>query len=105
MQRYAIYQLPFENANSRDVYFMSPEEIEAISDQYEFVGIIDGLSVDHVFETSNCLEFMPERESLIERVGEMSSLSVGDIVHNLTTDVTYLCLDCGWATINMKETA
>ena len=52
--KFAIYQLPFENENVRDMYFMSPNQIEEISDQYEFVAIIEARNLNHVFEISNC---------------------------------------------------
>lgn len=101
IKRYAIYQLPFENENVRDLTFMSARQVEEISDQYEFVAIIDGRSLDDVFATSNMGD--PDRETLIERIQPMHSLSVGDIVHDLADDVTYLCENVGWTIINMKE--
>jgi hypothetical protein len=105
MQRYAIYQLPFENENSRDLSFMSAKEVEEISDQFEFVGIIDGRSLEDVFHTSNCCDMDPALESLIERIEPMHSLSVGDIVHNLATDETFMVDVVGFKRINMKECA
>ena len=104
VKRYAIYQLPFENENSRDLSFMSAAQIEEISDQYEFVAVIDGRSLDDVFRISNCCDD-PKLESLIERVQPMHSLSVGDIIHNLHTDETYVVANYGFEKINMKESA
>ena len=105
MNRYAVYQLDFEHPARRDVTFMEASEIEAISDEYDFVAIIDGRSLDDVFHASNCCGMDEKLESLIERVGDMTSLSVGDIVHNLTTDETFVCSSYGWTKINMKECA
>jgi hypothetical protein len=99
--RYAVYQLPFENENSRELSFMEASQIEEISDQYELVAIIDAQSLDHVFLISNsCMH-----ETLIERVQPMHSISVGDIIHNLETDETYVVADFGFTKINMKECA
>ena len=88
--KYAIYQLPFENDNHRDLTFMEAQQIEEISDQYELVAYIDGRSLDNVFFISNCCGEDPKLETLIERVQEMSSISVGDIIHNLETDETFV---------------
>ncbi len=103
MTKYAIYQLPFENKNSRDLYFMKPNEIESISDEFEMVARVDARSMDEVFRIAN---FVCESDaSLIEVVGEMHSLSVGDIVHNLDTDETFVVANFGFEKINMKEAA
>jgi len=99
--KYAIYQLPFENENSRDLSFMSAYQVQEISDQFEFVAIIKAHSLDHVFLISNSPS--GEFETLIERVQPMHSLSVGDIVHNLDTDETHVVANYGWSKINMKE--
>ena len=105
MKTYAIYQLPFENENVRDLSFMSAEQVEEISDQFRLVALIDGLSLDHVFETANCLEFMPERETLIDRVAPMHSISVGDIIQDTHTMQAYVVANYGFNTITMKEIA
>jgi hypothetical protein len=102
-QRYAIYQLPFENENSRELSFMSAQQIEEISDQFEFVAVIEARSLDHVFHISNACGEDPALESLIERVEPMSSISVGDIIHNLETDETHVVANYGFDKINMKE--
>ena len=99
LKKYAIYQLPFENEHTRDLSFMEASEIEAISDQYEFVAIIEAASLENVFLISNSGEY----ETLVERVQPMHSLSVGDIVHNLETDETFVVGSYGWWKINMKE--
>jgi hypothetical protein len=101
MTTYVIYQLPFENENVRGLTFMSDKEIEEISDQYEIVARVDARSMDEVFRIANFV--CDEDASLIEVVGEMHSLSVGDIVHNLETDETFVCANCGWNKIEMKE--
>jgi hypothetical protein len=103
--KYAIYQLPFENENHRDLTFMEASEIEAISDQYELVAYIDGTSLDNVFFISNCCGDDPKLETLIERIEPMSSISVGDIIHNLETDETYVVANYGFTKIDMKECA
>ena len=105
LTRYAVYQLPFENENSRELTFMSASQIEEISDQYEFVALIDAQSLDHVFHISNACDMDEKLETLIERVQDMHSVSVGDIIHNLETDETYVVADVGFRKINMKECA
>jgi len=102
-QRYAIYQLPFENENSRELSFMEASQIEEISDQYEFVAVIEARDLEHVFTISNCCDMDPKLETLIERVLPMHSISVGDIIHNLGTDDTYVVANFGFTKINMKE--
>ena len=105
LTRYAVYQLPFENENSRELTFMTPEQIEEISDQYEFVALIDAQSLDHVFHISNACDIDEKLETLIERIQPMHSVSVGDIIHNLTTDETFVVANYGFDRINMKECA
>lgn len=101
MTRYAVYQLPFENPKIRDLSFMKPNEIEAISDEFEVVATVDARSLDEVFRIGN---FVSEDDStLIEVVGEMHSISVGDIIHNLETDETHVVDRIGFMKINMKE--
>lgn len=103
MTKYAIYQLPFENKNSRELYFMKPNEIESISDEFELVAWVDAQSKDDVFRIAN---FVCEQDaSLITVVDKMHSLSVGDIVHNLDTDETFVVARFGFEKINMKECA
>lgn len=103
--RYAVYQLPFENENSRELSFMEASQIEAISDQYELVAIIDGKSLDDVFYISNACSEDEKLETLIERIQPMHSISVGDIIHNLETDETWVVANYGFDLINMKECA
>ncbi len=101
MSTYLVYQLPFENENSRDLYFMNEIQIEEISDQFELVARVDARSMDEVFRIANFV--CEEDASLIEVVGKMHSLSVGDIVCNLDTDESFVCASFGWKKINMKE--
>ena len=101
--RYAIYQLPFENENVRDLSFMTVSEIERISDQFEFVAVIEARDLNHVFAISNTCGEDPKMETLIERVLPMHSISVGDIIHNLETDETWVVANYGFDLITMKE--
>ena len=101
MNQYAVYQLPEDNQYIRDVYFMTPDEIEKISDGYEFVARIDGRSLDDVFRIGNFV--CPEDETLRQVFGDMRSVSVGDIIHNLDTDETYVVAKYGFEPIVMKE--
>lgn len=102
-KKYAIYQLPFESVYARELSFMEASEIESISDHFELVGIIDGLNLNDVFMVSNCCGEDPALEARISRCGEMHSLSVGDIVHDLKTDETWVVGNFGFDLINMKE--
>jgi hypothetical protein len=101
MTRYAIFQLPEDNANIRDLYFMTPKQIEEISDQFELVARVDARSLETVFRIANFV--CEEDKTLIEIYGEMHSLSVGDIVQNLDDDKTFVCAKVGWVEIQMKE--
>ena len=93
---YAVYQVPFENDLIRDKSFMSPEQIEEVSDQYELVGTVEAVDLDQVFFYGNM-----QREKF-NVVGEMVSVSVGDIIHNLTTDETFVVEMMGFKKIYMK---
>lgn len=93
---YAVYQIPFENDLIRDKSFMSPEEIEEVSDQYELVGTVEADSLDQVFFFGNM------KRSKFTVHGEMVSVSVGDIIHNLTTDETFVVEMMGFKKIYMK---
>ncbi len=98
MTTYALYQVPFENDLIRDIRFMDPFEIEAVSDQYELVATVEAKDVDEVFFFGNM------KRSKFDVVGEMVSVSVGDIIHNLDTDETHVVGSVGFILINMKET-
>lgn len=102
MNQYAVYQLSDENPKIRDLSFMSPLEVEAISDEYEFVARIDGRSLDEVFRIGNFV--VDGDETLREvRAEGMRSISVGDIIHNLNTNATHVVDRIGFVKINMKE--
>jgi hypothetical protein len=105
MTKYAVYQLPFEHKNARDLTFMAALEIEEISDQFELVAHIDASSFDDVFRISNCCGEDPKLETLIDRAEPMHSVSVGDILHDLETDETVVVANYGFAKIYMKEAA
>ena len=97
MTKFALYQIPFENDLIRDIRFMNPIEIEAVSDQYELVATVDAKDLDEVFQLGNM-----QREQF-DVVGDMVSVSVGDIIHNLTTDETHVVDRFGFIKIDMKE--
>jgi hypothetical protein len=103
MTGYAIYQLPEEHKNIRDLYFMEASEIEAISDSYELVCFVKARTLDEVFRIGNFI--VESDEQYRTPVKEMHSLSVGDIVHNLETNETWVCAGYGWDKIDMKEAA
>jgi hypothetical protein len=101
MARFAVYQLPEDHAKIRDLSFMNPLEVEEISGDYELVARVDARSLDEVFRIGN---FVVESDStLIDVLGEMHSISVGDIIHNLDTDETHVVDRIGFVKINMKE--
>ena len=103
MTKYAVYQLPETNAKIRDLSFLNPLEIEAISDEFELVARVDARTLDEVFRIGNFI--VEEDLSLIDMVAEMHSISVGDIIHNLETDETHVVDRIGYVKINMKEAA
>lgn len=105
-KQFAVYQLPFENHHSRDISFMSQKEVEAITDHFEMVAVIEAHTRDHAFYISNSSSEEPGLESLINRITpKMHSMSVGDIVHDLETGECFLVRPVGWAKITMKEYA
>ena len=97
--KYALYQMPFENDLIRDIRFMNALQIEEVSDQYELVATVEAEDLDEVFFFGNM------KRSKFNVVGEMVSVSVGDIIHNLTTDETHVVDNIGFVKINMKEVA
>ena len=103
MHAYAVYQLPSDHSSYRDLYFMEASEVEAISGDYDVVARIDARSLEEAFRIGNFV--CEEDRSKIEIVGEMHSISVGDILHNLETGDTWVCAGHGWDKINMKECA
>lgn len=97
MPRFALYQVPFENDLIRDIRFMSPLEVEAVSDQFELVATVEAKDLAEVFHFGNM------ERSKFNVIGEMVSVSVGDIIHNLTTDETHVVDRFGFVKINMME--
>lgn len=103
MNQYAIYQLSDENPKIRDMYFMNAKEVEAISDEYDFVAAIKANTLDQVFRIGN---FICEDDAQFRAViGQMRSISVGDIIHCLETGKTVVVARFGFEEINMKECA
>ena len=96
---FAVYQMPFENDLIRDIRFMEAKQIQEVSDQYELVGTVEAEDLEQVFFYGNM------QRSKFNVVGEMVSVSVGDIIHNLYTDKTFVVENHGFKQIYMKETA
>lgn len=99
MTKYALYQVPFENDLIRDIRFMNPLQIEAVSDQYELVATVEAKDLNEVFHFGNM------QRSKFNVVGEMVSVSVGDIIENVETGETHVVDNIGFVKINMKEAA
>lgn len=97
MNKYAIYQLPETSASIRDLYFLKPHEIEAISDEYELVGYTEAADLSGVFFNGNV-----DRDQ-VTVLGDMHSVSVGDIIHDLDVDCTHVVDRFGFVRIDMKE--
>lgn len=101
MTKYAVYQLPFEHSLHRDLSFMERFQIEELSDEFVFVALIKASTLDEAFRIGNFV--CEDDKDSIEIVGEMHSISVGDILHDLTTGETFACESFGWGKIEMKE--
>ena len=99
MSTFAVYQVPFENDLIRDIRFMDPLEIEAVSDQYELVATVEASGPEEVFHFGNM-----QREKFTVG-GEMVSVSVGDIIEEIETGKTWVVDKIGFVLINMKEAA
>ena len=101
MNQYAIFQLSDENPKIRDMYFMNAKEVEAISDEYDFVAAIKAKSLDDVFRIGN---FVYEDDAQFRAViGQMRSISVGDIIQCIETNETVVVARFGFEKIDMKE--
>ena len=98
MKRFALFQLPEESKFIRDLYFMNPNQIVEISDEYRMVALIDGKTLNDVFEIGNI-----GPESSIERIEPMHSVSVGDIIQDVIDDKTFVVDKYGFVKIDMKE--
>lgn len=96
---FAVYQVPFENDLIRDVGFMSAEQIAEVSDQYEMVGMVDAVDLEQVFFYGNM------QRSKFTVLGEMVSVSVGNIIHDIALDQYYVVEAMGFKQIDMKECA
>ena len=101
MNQYAIYQLSDENPKIRDLYFMDSKEIESISDEYDFVAAIKAENLDQVFRIGNFV--CPEDDEFRAVIGQMRSVSVGDIVECIETGETHVVAKYGFEKITMKE--
>lgn len=101
---FAVYQLPETSASIRDLYFLKPAEIEAISDEYELVAIGQADSLSEVFSLGNG-QPSGHRGGWMRSEKPRRSVSVGDIIHDLDTDCTHVVERYGFARIMMKEVA
>jgi len=101
MNQYAIYQLSDENPKIRDLYFMDAKEIEAISDEFDFVAVIKAENLEQVFRIGNFV--YPEDDEFRAVIGKMRSISVGDIVECIETGETHVVANYGFKKITMKE--
>jgi len=99
--KFAVYQVPEETPMNliRDISFFTPKEVEAVSEYHELVGYCDAVDLEQVFFYGNM-----EHEKFTV-VGPMRSVSVGDIIHNLETDETFVVARMGFEKISMKEAA
>jgi hypothetical protein len=99
--KFAVYQVPEETPMNliRDISFLTPKEVEAVSEYHELVGFVEAVDLEQVFFYGNM-----EHEKFT-MVGPMRSVSVGDIIHNLKTDETFVVARFGFEKINMKEAA
>jgi hypothetical protein len=106
MTTYAIYQIPEDTPMNliRDISFFTPAEVEAVSDQHEFVGTIEAKNLNQVFRIGN-FECTGDELDQVKSLPTMRSVSVGDIIHNLETDETHVVARFGFEKITMKEAA
>ena len=105
MMNFAVYQLPEDSSSIRDLYFLKPSEIEAISDEYELVAIGQADSLDEVFSLGNGQPSGHRGGWMRSEKWPRRSVSVGDIIHDLDTDCTHVVERYGFARIVMKEVA
>lgn len=101
MKEFAVYQLPDTNPKIRDMYFMKAHEIEAMSDEYEFVAAVKAETLDDVFRIGNFV--VEEDRDSIAVIDKMRSISVGDIIENVYTSEAWVVAPYGFKSINMKE--
>lgn len=101
MKSYLVFQLPFEHSLKRDLPLMEAFQIEELSDEYVVVARITARTADEAFRIGNFV--CEEDKDLIEIVGEMHSISVGDILVDLERDQAMVVADFGFTEITMKE--
>jgi hypothetical protein len=102
MMNFALYQLPETSSSIRDLYFLKPSEIEAISDEYELVAIGQADSLSEVFSMGNG-QPSGHRGGCMKSLQPRRSVSVGDIIHDLDTDCVHVVARYGFDRIVMKE--
>jgi hypothetical protein len=103
MNTYLVYQLPSENPKMRDLFFMEPEQIEAISDEFEVVAEVNGSGLDEVFRLGNFMGDDAEITENVKMVAPMRSVSVGDIIVSNYTGYAYVVTADDFVAIEMKE--
>ena len=100
MNTYIVYQLPFAHSLKREMSFLETFQIKELSDEYVAVARVDARSLDEVFRIGN---FVCEEDATkIEMVGEMHSISVGDIIADVTNGAEYVVAPYGFDRIEMK---
>ena len=104
MKKFAIYQLPEDNAKIRDLSFLNCDEIAEFSDEFELVGTIDANNINDVFRKGNgmCTE---EEFGDVHSFDTMHSVSVGDIILDIEEDRYLVVARFGFEPIDMKEAA
>ena len=99
-RQFAVYQLSDDDSRIRDMYFMDKDEIASISADYDMVATIRAEDLEQAFTIGNIW-----KEDQISMVGDMRSISVGDIIHDLESDKQYVVARFGFEQIEMKEAA
>lgn len=74
---------------------------EEYSEYYTPVARIDARSMDEAFRIGNFV--CEEDRTLIQVFGTMSSISVGDILHNVETDETFMVDSVGFSPVKFVE--
>lgn len=75
MKSFNVYQMSENSPFLRELFFMSEDDIEKVTDQYELVATIEADDLEDVFDIGNI-----GPESKITRHKSMRSVSVGDII-------------------------
>ena len=97
-RQFAVYQLSDADSRIRDMYFMGKDEIAEISADYDMVATIAAEDLEQAFTIGNIW-----KEDQISMVGDMRSISVGDILHDLESDRQYVVARFGFDEIEMRE--